>query len=116
MKEAIKKNKNYLFQYDYNKQTGFHWASKLGYVNLLKFLCESGNYINLYGLKMRTPIYLAALFNQYECLEILINYGANSFLCDSQGKKPIDVTTSEKCKKILSGTVEKPYFDLYNNK
>ena len=116
VEQAIKKNKNYLIQFDYNKQTAFHWAAKLGYDKILKLLCENCDKINLYDEKLRTPIYLAALFNQINCIEILLEYGANAYICDIYGKKPIDVTTNNKAKKILNSAVEKSYMEIYNKK
>ena len=106
VKEAILKDSNYLFQYDYHKQTGFHWAAKLGYDEMLRFMLQHSKACNLYDYKMRTPIYLAALFNQRKCIQVLLEFNGNSKICDLNGKKPIDVTTDEKCKELLSYFVE----------
>ena len=106
VKGAIKKDKNYLVQYDYQKQTGFHWAAKLGYDEMLKIMLQNSKACNLYDYKMRTPIYLAALFNQKNCIKVLIENNGNARICDLNGKKPIDVCTNEKCKKLLSTFVE----------
>jgi len=55
---------------------------------------------------MRTPIYLAALFNQRKCIQVLLEFNGNAKICDLNGKKPIDVTTDEKCKELLSYFIE----------
>ena len=106
VKGAIKKDKNYLVQYDYQKQTGFHWAAKLGYDEMLKIMLQNSKACNLYDYKMRTPIYLAALFNQKNCIKVLLENNGNARICDLNGKKPIDVCTNEKCKELLSTFVE----------
>ena len=106
VKGAIKKDKNYLVQYDYQRQTGFHWAAKLGYDEMLKIMLQNSKACNLYDYKMRTPIYLAALFNQKNCIKVLMENNGNARICDLNGKKPIDVCTNEKCKEILSTFVE----------
>ena len=106
VKGAIKKDKNYLVQYDYQKQTGFHWAAKLGYDEMLKIMLQNSKACNLYDYKMRTPIYLAALFNQKNCIKVLLENNGNARICDLNGKKPIDVCTNEKCKEMLSAFVE----------
>lgn len=106
VKGAIKKDKNYLVQYDYQKQTGFHWAAKLGYDEMLKIMLQNSKACNLYDYKMRTPIYLAALFNQKNCIKVLMENNGNARICDLNGKKPIDVCTNEKCKELLNTFVE----------
>ena len=106
VKGAIKKDKNYLVQYDYQRQTGFHWAAKLGYDEMLKIMLQNSKACNLYDYKMRTPIYLAALFNQKNCIKVLLENNGNARICDLNGKKPIDVCTNEKCKELLSTFVE----------
>ena len=106
VKSAIMKDKNYLYQYDYNKQTGFHWAAKLGYDEMLRFMLQNSEACNLYDNKMRTPIYLAALFNQRKCIEALMEFNGNAYICDLDGKKPIDVCTNQKCKELLMMYVE----------
>ena len=106
VKGAIKKDKNYLFQYDYHKQTGFHWAAKLGYDEMLRYMLQHSQACNLYDYKMRTPIYLAALFNQRKCIQVLLEFNGNARICDLKGKKPIDVCTDEKCKDLLNSFVE----------
>ena len=106
VKGAIKKDKNYLVQYDYQRQTGFHWAAKLGYDEMLKIMLQNSKACNLYDYKMRTPIYLAALFNQKNCIKVLMENNGNARICDLNGKKPIDVCTNEKCKELLSSFVE----------
>ena len=106
VKGAIKKDVNYLVQYDYQKQTGFHWAAKLGYDEMLKIMLQNSKACNLYDYKMRTPIYLAALFNQKECIKVLMENNGNARICDLNGKKPFDVCTNEKCREMLSAFVE----------
>ena len=88
------------------KQTGFHWAAKLGYYKLLNLLLDYGDCCNSFDEKMRTPIYLAALFNQRKCIQVLLEFNGNAKICDLNGKKPIDVCTNEKCKELLSTFVE----------
>lgn len=38
VKQGLKRNLDYLEQYDYFLQTPYHWAAKLGYSDLLKVL------------------------------------------------------------------------------
>ena len=51
VKEALEKDKNYLTQYDYMKQTGFHWAAKLGYSKMLNLLLDYGKCCNSFDEK-----------------------------------------------------------------
>ena len=63
---------------------------------------------------MRTPIFLATIFDQVKCIEILLEFGANAYISDINGKKPIDVVISNKARNVLNYAVEKPYNDIYN--
>ena len=91
------------------KQTGFHWAAKLGYYKLLNLLLDYGDCCNSFDEKMRTPIYLAALNNQKECVNLLILRGGNPLMCDINGRKPSDVTEDEEIRNILLSYIEKPF-------
>ena len=101
VKQALEKNINLIFQYDYFKQTSFHWAAKLGHYDILQYLLENGKTCNLYDNKMRTPIYLASLYNHKDCVQLLLNHGGNAYIADINGKLPSDVTTNKKIKEML---------------
>ena len=103
----------FLYQYDYYKQTAFHWAAKLGYERMLEMFLNFSRRCNVYDKKMRTPLYLAAMNNQKRCVELLLNRGGNPFLCDKEGKKPEDVTTNTDIKILLQTTTEKPFNEIY---
>ena len=108
----MKKNINFIFQFDHFKQTSFHWAAKLGYFNMLKYLLEHGKTCNLYDKKMRTPLYLASYHNHKKCVQLLLEYGGNAYIGDIYGKQPIDVTTDEKIKDILMVAGERNLFEI----
>jgi len=91
------------------KQTGFHWAAKLGYYKVLNLLLDYGESSNCFDEKMRTPIYLAALNNQKDCVYLLLLRGGNPLMCDVNGRKPSDVTEDEEIKNMLLGYIEKPF-------
>ena len=107
--QALDKNPRYLFQYDYFKQTPFHWAAKLGYEKMLEMFLRYTRRCNIYDKNLRTPIYIAALNNQKRCVELLLDKGGNPFLADKDGKKPEDVTTNTDIKILLQTTAEKPF-------
>ena len=110
--QALDKNPRYLFQYDYFKQTPFHWAAKLGYEKMLEMFLRYTRRCNIYDKNLRTPIYIAALNNQKRCVELLLDKGGNPFLADKDGKKPEDVTTNTDIKILLQTTAEKPFNEL----
>ena len=111
--QALDKSIKYLYQYDYFKQTAFHWAAKLGYERMLEMFLTFSRRCNVYDKNMRTPLYLAAMNNQKRCVELLLNNGGNPFLCDKNGKKPEDVTTNTDIKILLQTTNEKPFNEIY---
>ena len=79
VEQAIDKNPRYLFQYDYFKQTAFHWAAKLGYEKILELFLRYTKRINIYDKDLRTPLYIGALNNQKRCVEFLLDKGGNPF-------------------------------------
>lgn len=111
VEQALKSNKAYLFEYDYYKQTAYHWAAKLGNKEILQVLLENGKCSNQYDNKMRTPLYFAALNNQLECVNLLLENGGNPQICDIEGKKPVDVTTNEQIRKNIIKAIDKLYGD-----
>ena len=110
--QALKRSDLYLEQYDYFLQTPIHWAAKLGNVELLKQFLRLTKKINVYDRKHRTPLYIAALNNQRECVELLLEYGGNAYLADIDGNKPENVTEDVNIKVILQTTSEKPFTEL----
>ena len=112
VKQALNKSTKYLYQFDYFKQTAFHWAAKLGYDKMLDMFLRCSRRCNVYDKHMRTPLYIAALNNQKKCVELLLDKGGNPFLTDIDGKKPEDVTTNTDIKIMLQTTTEKPFNEL----
>ena len=114
VEQALELNPEYANQYDYMKQTPFHWAVKLGYDDILTILLKYSKFCNIYDKKNRTPLYLAALNNQKKCVEILLEKGGNPYITDINGKKPEDVTTNPRIKLILQNTNEKHFSEINN--
>jgi len=112
VKQALEKNIRYLYQFDYFRQTPFHWASKLGYEKMLELFLKYSKRLNIYDKNLRTPLYIAALNNQKKCVEMLLEKGGNPFLPDKDGKKPEEVTTNTDIKILLQTTSEKPFSEL----
>jgi ankyrin repeat protein len=105
----LETNTNYLLQYDYFYQTGFHWAAKRGLKRILELMIYFGNHINLLDMSNRTPLHLAALNNNYEIMELLLKNKANPFLKSKDGKRAVDLATDPKVK-ILLGQYEDVMF------
>lgn len=104
--QALEKNERYLFQYDYMKQYAYHWAAKLGNIEVLRVLLSYNKDCNVYDNKMRTPLYLATYFGQSKCIYELLIHGANSQIGDINGKKPIDIAPSKDIKDLLFNYVD----------
>lgn len=107
VEELLKINKAYLFDFDYFHQTAYHWAAKRGYKEVLEVLIRKGNHVNQFDNNRRTPLWLAAKNNQYECCSFLLAYEANPFLDNKDGKKPVEVTTDPLVKKLIIDYMEK---------
>ena len=68
--------------------------------------------INIYDRELRTPLYLAALNNHKKCVEILLDKGANAYLCDKNGELADSVTTDNSIKQLLQGTPDRPFTEI----
>jgi len=97
----LTQNKNYLFVYDFFKQTAFHWCVKRNYVELLELLLSVRKACNQLDINNCTPLAIAAKNNNLNMIQILLNNKANPLIPDDQGKLPSDLTTDIKCRLLL---------------
>ena len=112
IKQGLRRSKDYLIQYDYFRQTPFHWAAKLGYDEILKLFFKYSKKVNTYDREFRTPIFLAALNNHKKCVEVLLENGGNAFIKDKKGDLPEAVTTDESIRLLLQTSNEKQFSEL----
>lgn len=108
LESILAKDKRYLLEYDYFHQTGYHWAAKRGYNQILNILLDYGVHLNILDKKNRTPLWLAAKHNFFYICDLLIQNKANPFVTDITGKKPFDVTSDTSIKKLIGD-----YMDVY---
>jgi len=67
-------------------------------LKFVKSLCENGCNINVSNnLKRQTPLHLAAKYNMYSCIEVLVEYGANINQQDFEGKTPLMLAIEHGC-------------------
>lgn len=97
----LKKSKNYLFVYDFFKQTAYHWAAKRNNKRMLGLLIQTGKHCNQLDINHRTPLFLAAKNNNLEACTILVDNGGNPLIPDKDGKLPSDVTTKIEIRSLL---------------
>ena len=112
VKQGLHRSSEYLIQYDYFRQTPFHWAAKLGYYDMLKIMLEYSKMVNVFDRELRTPLYLAALNNQKKCVEILLENGANAYLKDKNGELPENVTSDNSIRLILQNSQDKLFAEI----
>jgi len=108
--QLLNDDKEYIFQKDYFNQTGYHWAAKRAYLNIMLLLISFGKHVNQVDKNMRTPLYLAAKSNLPEALgviEVLIAADANPFMANKDGKLPLDVCVREQSKDLLRKYMDK---------
>jgi ankyrin repeat protein len=107
--EALNSSKKFLFSFDYFGQTAYHWAAKLNDIKMLKILLDFGLYHNQKDFKGRTPLYLAAYYNQKEVCIFLLNNNGNIFLKDKKDLSPADVAGSHELKYYLYEYMTQPF-------
>jgi len=103
----MSRDKRYLLEYDYFHQTCYHWAAKRGYQQVLSTLLDCDKkHVNFMDNEYRTPLWHAAKNNLQNICEILLNSGANPFLPNREGKRPIDVVTDNLLRSYISKRME----------
>ena len=112
VKQGLRKSPNYLNQFDYFRQTPFHWAAKLGYDEMLKLFFKYSKMVNTYDREYRTPIFFAALNNHKKCVELLLEHGGNAFIKDKNGDLPETVTNDESIRLLLQSSNDKQFAEL----
>ena len=99
--EIYLKNPDLLFSFDYYRQTGFHWAAKKNKLKGARIMTKYGNCVNQIDVNHMTPLAIAAKNNNFEMCQILCENGANPFIPNNEGKKPVDLATDLKLKSYL---------------
>ena len=112
VKQGLERNPNYLVQFDYFRQTPFHWAAKLGNHEMIKLFLKYSKMVNTYDREFRTPIFLASLNNHKKCVEILLENGGNAFIKDKHGDLPEKVTTDDSIRLLLQGSNDRQFSEL----
>jgi ankyrin repeat protein len=64
-------------------------------IQILKNLIAGGANVNIANTRKETPLFQAVIANRKDCIEILINAGADITVKDDQGKTPLDYGTKE---------------------
>ena len=90
------------FEFDYFKQTVYHWAAKRGYVKMLLMLLKYFKYINTFDMQNRTPLHLAVQNENKECVEILCGEGANPFHKSKDGQNALEAGIETKNVDIMN--------------
>jgi len=68
-----------------SEMTPLMYASRYGYIGMMKLLISAGANLEALGNNGETPLILAVIGNSYEAVELLIRSGANVDVRDSSG-------------------------------
>lgn len=80
--------------------TALHVACLRGYVECARTLLHAGANPNVIK-RHQAPLHTAALCGDEDCTSLLVEYGANVYQRNLQGKRPADLATDAACRKIL---------------
>ena len=75
----------FLYSFDYYRQTGFHWAAKLNKIKSLLMLIKCKSCFNQTDINGCTPLALAAKYNNFDACQILCDSGANPLIPNNDG-------------------------------
>jgi ankyrin repeat protein len=78
-----------------------HAASRRGYIEGIKLLLEAGANVNHQDHRERLALHHAILFSKINVAELLLDYGADLLVQDSDGMAPLDYAASQVIKEHL---------------
>ena len=71
-------------------------------IAIIKLLLEAGAYLHSRTMPDgRTPLHLAARWNNIKAVQALVDAGACTSVMDWKGRRPVDETNSEEIKRII---------------
>ena len=95
VRRMLSENKFLVHDYDYHKQTPLHWAVKRKFNEIVEIIINSGASIDHKNTSGRTPLHLAAEYNNLEATIILLKEMADPLISDNVGKTASQLTKNE---------------------
>jgi hypothetical protein len=80
-------------------------AAKNGNIALVTLCLEKGVEVDAADKHGNTALFYAAQYNRVDICELLLERGANLLVKNQQGKKPLDVATDPRVRKLLEDYV-----------
>ncbi|MEO1513567.1 MAG: ankyrin repeat domain-containing protein [Bacteroidota bacterium] len=80
----------------FEDKSALMFAIKMGKMNIIKYLLESGVDVNLQNRRKKTAIYYAAKYGGKEEARLLVEKGASIKLKDYKGRTPLDYAMANK--------------------
>jgi hypothetical protein len=87
--------------HDANKNSALSEAATGGSGEVVRFLIKSNANVNSRGHFGRTPLWRAAFASNTECVQILLENGADPRIAANDGQRAVEVTTNESIQTIL---------------
>jgi len=109
--EMVQKNKDIIKSVDELGNTSLHYAAGAGNCETISLLLKYGISVNSMNKRRETALFKAALRGRFEAVKLLMGAGADPELKNADGKKPIDVASTEECRAELQPVVDIPIID-----
>mmetsp|Transcript_37985 Transcript_37985/g.68395 ORF Transcript_37985/g.68395 Transcript_37985/m.68395 type:complete len:420 (-) Transcript_37985:243-1502(-) len=81
-------------------------AARRGHVNVLKLLIQAGADMDIPNDKMQYPLHFAAFKENEDCVNVLLESGANLNSLDRKGRVPAQDTKSERIRDIIMAAMK----------
>ena len=103
--ETVGKNSDYINARGYLGATAVSRAACRGHAECLRQLAKAGADLDICNDKMQYPLHFAAFKENQECLNVLLEYCANTLVLDRKGRTPSLDTKHEGIRKILENAM-----------
>ena len=82
-----------------------HWAAEKNN-DVARLLIENGADVNIQNIYGWTPLFLVATNGRLDIINLLIEFKADPFIKDDEGRTPLDVCKKQEVRKLLEDYME----------
>eukprot|EP00347_Sterkiella_histriomuscorum_P002199 403369084 len=105
IEQMLKKDRFLVHEYDHANQSALHWAAKRNKSAIVKLLVKIGARLNQRDMGGRTPLFLAAKYNNLQAVKVLLAKKANPLIPTQSLVTPIMIAENHKIRGFIAKAV-----------